>query len=309
MIRRRASIDLGTHTARLLVADVACSDGQSLSVARKREYIRLSDGFDPVQGTLHPKACTRAIDTMKRFSDLLHGLGVEDTHAVATGILRSAENRGSLFQDIEERTGIRLRLLRGEEEARLTAKGVLSALKIPREDSVIFDLGGGSTEFIWNHAQGTEVKSLPLGALVLTQQYVLHDPPDHSDMEALSGYVEGVLRDAGVHQRPNPLVVGTGGTVTTLGAMIHGVPVEEIQPGAMNGLILKREEIRDLFQRMSAMPQRDRSALPGLDLERAGVICAGTLVVLKVLDFLGVMEFRVSLSDLLEGVLIESLGG
>jgi exopolyphosphatase/guanosine-5'-triphosphate,3'-diphosphate pyrophosphatase len=99
------------------------------------------------------------------------------------------------------------------------------------------------------------------------------------------------------------LVVGTGGTVTTLGAMSHSVSVEDITPEVINGLTLERSQIEALFDRLRNLTFEERAKLPGLDPGRAGVIVAGSLVVIRILHFFKSVQLTVSMSDLLEGIL------
>jgi exopolyphosphatase/guanosine-5'-triphosphate,3'-diphosphate pyrophosphatase len=173
---------------------------------------------------------------------------------------------------------------------------------------MIFDLGGGSTEFIYGEQDLQRVQSLPLGAMVLTQRYLVSDPPGEEEMDALEQAVDDVLTQAFPEGRlkGDGLVVGTGGTVTTLGAMLYQVNIEEISPKRMNGLTLGREQVKDLFERLKVTTFDERLKLQGLDRGRADIIPAGCAVVLRILRFFKAREMVVSLSDLLEGIAIES---
>jgi exopolyphosphatase / guanosine-5'-triphosphate,3'-diphosphate pyrophosphatase len=102
------------------------------------------------------------------------------------------------------------------------------------------------------------------------------------------------------------LLIGTGGTVTTLAAMVHGIGADEIDPERMNGLILEKNRVEELFSRMSRMPLGERLQMPGLDQGRAEVILGGTLAVIEILKYFDASETMISLSDLLEGVLFEN---
>ncbi|MBW2207273.1 MAG: hypothetical protein JRG79_10210, partial [Deltaproteobacteria bacterium] len=104
------------------------------------------------------------------------------------------------------------------------------------------------------------------------------------------------------------LLVGTGGTVTTLGAMIHHIAIPDIRPEGMNGLTLEREAVEALFEVMKQMPNKERVLLDGLDRGRADVILAGTLVVLRIMHIFQFPVLTISMSDILEGILIAALG-
>ncbi|MFH0845144.1 MAG: hypothetical protein V1930_06670, partial [Pseudomonadota bacterium] len=198
----------------------------------------------------------------------------------------------------------------GEEEARLTCKGVLHSLNMDNNPFLIFDLGGGSTEFVAGQIEANEVKSLPLGTLILTQRYLSKDPPDEEGLKALAHHVDRVLKEGlpqPFHKEGNRLLVGTGGTVTTLAAMEEGISTEEISPERMNGVILRRDALEAFFERMVRVTTKERLGFQGLDEGRADVIPAGAMVVIRIMHLFKAHRMTVSLSDLLEGVLIDGL--
>jgi exopolyphosphatase/guanosine-5'-triphosphate,3'-diphosphate pyrophosphatase len=307
-----ASIDIGSHTARLLVAQSIGPPELLEPLFRKRVYIRLAEDFHmESRGTLQPEAIGRTLKSLEDFASLTKGYGVECTHAVSTGVVREASNRDEFLRLIYERTGIEVEVISGEEEAWLTEKGVLHALNMGNGPFMIFDLGGGSTEFIYGKRDSRKVKSVPLGAMVLTQKYLTSDPPQRVRIEALGKEVDGLLK-VSFSKYPHlkdGLLVGTGGTVTALAAMIYAIDMEEISPERMNGLILEREQLEDLFRRIKTMTRDERLKLPGLDRGRAEAIPAGCMAVIRILRFLKSARMVVCLSDLLEGILIAYLQG
>ena len=308
-----ASMDIGSHTARLLVARSIGPPKLLESLFRKRVYIRLAEEFHPEErGVLQPEAIGRALKCLKDFASVTEGYGVESTHAVTTGVVREAANRDEFLGRIQEHTGIEVEVISGEKEARFTEEGVLHALNVGSGPFVIFDLGGGSTEFIHGKGDSRQVKSVPLGAMLLAQKYLTSDPPQREGVEALGKEVDGLLKVSFPSNPPfrkEGLLVGTGGTVTTLAAMIYAIDVEEISPEIMNGLILEAEQLEDLFERIKTMTTEERLELPGLDRGRADVIPAGCMAVIRILRFLESPRMVVCLSDLLEGLLIAYLRG
>jgi exopolyphosphatase/guanosine-5'-triphosphate,3'-diphosphate pyrophosphatase len=307
MTKPCASIDIGSHTARLLIAEKSGSQGILRPLIRKRDYIRLSEGFDRAgKRIIQPDAIDRTLDVLRGFSRSLKTFDVGSVHAVATGLFREAANRDEFLDRIYESTGIRVRTITGDEEALLTGRGVLNALDIRKEPFIIFDLGGGSTEFLSGNGGGQTVRSIPLGAGILTQAYLKADPPEKNEIHALSTQIDQILTESGMEEVGAGdvyLVVGTGGTVTTLGAMSHSVSVEDITPEVINGLTLERSQIEGLFDRLRNLTLEERAKLPGLDPGRAGVIVAGSLIVIRILHFFKSFQLTVSMSDLLEAVL------
>lgn len=308
-----ASIDVGSHTARLLIVQKVGPPGHFRPVLRKRTYIRLAQDFHlHGKGSLQQEAIERTLNALEDFASVARRFRVESTRAVSTGVVREASNREEFLGIIEHRTGIKVRVISGEEEARLTEQGVLRALKMGNRPSLIFDLGGGSTEFIYGEQDSRKFSSVPLGAMLLTQRYLSADPPGEEKVRAVAKEVDRLLREifSGCsHLGTGGPVVGTGGTVTTLAAMVHGVEIREISHERMNGLILHRERLENLFLRLKTMTIEERLKLPGLDRGRADVIVAGCMAVIRILHFFKSPHMVVSLSDLLEGILVEYLEG
>jgi exopolyphosphatase/guanosine-5'-triphosphate,3'-diphosphate pyrophosphatase len=308
MTKSCASIDIGSHTARLLIAEKSGPQGILRPLIRKRDYIRLSEGFDRAgKKIIQPDAIARTLNALKDFSQSLKTFDAGSVRAVATGLFREAANRDEFLDRIYESTGIRVRTLTGDEEALLTGRGVLNALNIRKKPFVIFDLGGGSTEFVSGRGAKPDVKSIPIGAGIMTQAYLKSDPPEKNEIRILSAHIDQILTESGMGKGvvgDDYSIVGTGGTVTTLGAMFHKVPVEDITPERINGLRLTRFHIEALFDSLRNLKLEERAKLPGLDSGRAGVIVAGSLIVIRILHFFKSIQLTVSMSDLLEGILL-----
>jgi exopolyphosphatase/guanosine-5'-triphosphate,3'-diphosphate pyrophosphatase len=301
-----AALDIGSHTARLLVSEWVGEAGVLKPLLRKRTYIRLAKGFEAGKARrIQPDAIERTAGAVDDLVRAAREMGSREILAVATGIVREAENQERFLRAVESRTGIGVRVIGGEEEALLTSLGVLHGLRIQKGNLVIFDLGGGSTEFLIEERGCRRVLSLSLGAAVSTERYLLSDPPEDEDMAKLEKEVTATLGNAlsreGVGERT---LVGTGGTVTTLAATAHGIAADEISPERMNGLSLAMAGLEDLFQKMKSMTTGERMDALSMDQGRAEVIVAGCLIVLCILRFFRVQKLTVSVSDLLEGILI-----
>lgn len=313
MEKTLASIDVGSHTARLLIAKASGVTRSIQQVARKRAYIRLAEGFDPSGNQIiQPEAMDGALEVLRGFSHHAERFRVEETYAVATGVVREASNGKQFLDRILEETGVRVRLISGVEEASLTATGALHALERLPHASLVFDLGGGSTEFFFGREGAAAATSVPLGAMNLKKRYFTSDPPTARQVDALSKHIDGCLGESIPRMWTFPddcFVVGTGGTVTTLAAMIHHILPGEVTPGRMNGLVLQRRQIETLFGGIRSLSVEKIRKLPGLDEGRADVILAGCLATIRILHFCRAQKLTVSLSDLLEGILIKHLLG
>ncbi len=313
MKRPRAAIDIGTHTARLLIASDPGPSGQLRSLARKRAYIRLAKGFDySEKRIIQPDSMDRTINVLHDFLHEIRAFDARSTQAIATGVVREAANRDEFLGRIFEQTGIRVKLVTGDEEAQLTAKGVLHALGVQTRPFFLFDLGGGSTEFFFKSRDIQAVRSIPLGAAILTHEHLKSDPPEQAQVDLLSGHIDHCLNKSdpvSAWSGERVFVAGTGGTVTTLAMILHGIVSKDVSVERINGLVMKRQQIETLFDKMMGMQFEERIKLPGLDKGRAGIILAGSLVVIRILHFFKAPQLTVCLSDLLEGILINHFDG
>ncbi len=303
-----ASIDLGSHTARLLIA--RWEQGSLETLLRKRAYVRLAQDFEsPESGILKQDGIERALKSLGEFKAEIEKYRIKRTRAVATGVVREAANRDFFIDLVRERTGIAVEVITGEEEARLTGLGICHGLALEHRPFFAFDLGGGTTEFLLVTKKGdSKALSLPLGAMIMTQRHLASDPPKAREIESLKKETRGLLLKAFPDEAMPTTLVGTGGTVTTLAAMLHGIDVQAIGPERMNGLLLRVQLLEELLGRLKGLRISERAALPGLDPGRADVILAGSLVVTEILNFFHSSEMMVSLSDLLEGALLDSVG-
>jgi exopolyphosphatase/guanosine-5'-triphosphate,3'-diphosphate pyrophosphatase len=306
-----ASIDLGSHTARMLIAQWNGEESFLKPLLRKRAYIRLAHDFDaPEERTIKADAVDRAVRSLKSFTELSRAFAISWIQVVATGVVREAVNRDDFVGLLQRTTHMPVRVLSGEEEARLTGLGVSRSLDIRSRSFLVFDLGGGSTEFLSAGKAEPEALSVPLGAALLTRKFLTSDPPRQEEITRTSVEVAEVLE----RFLPGPIkagyapIIATGGTVTTLAAIIHDLDPDKISPEGMNGLVVKTSQVECLFAQMSKMPLSERLKMRALDKGRAEVILGGTLVALGILKFFNISEIIISLSDLLEGVLFERLG-
>lgn len=307
MTQAVASIDLGSHTARLLIAQRSGSSPWGWTpLLRRRAYIRLAADWGPGgEGGIGPDAAARACDALRKFSRLIADYKVSAVRAVATGIIRDAIRGDRLLAHLHEQTGIRIELISGEREALLSAKGACAALNISGP-YLVFDLGGGTTEFLRDMGGAPRPVSLSLGAGVLTRRFIRSDPPEADELAAISSEVEQRLKPVALDIAGAPLVVGTGGSVTTLAAMVHGITGDDIRPHSVNGLILTLPQLEACLTQIKSLKIAERVACLGLDPGRADVIVAGSLAIIGILRFLGKSELVVSMSDLLEGLLMDT---
>lgn len=295
---RVAAVDLGTNSTRLLVADV--DEGRIEEVVRRLAITRLGEGVDERRRLL-PLPIARVRNVLADYRRELESLGAERTLAVATSAVRDAENGEAFLGEVEWSYGFATRLLSGEQEAQLTFAGVTADRRL-QPDTLVIDVGGGSTELIGGGPAGAAFHiSLDLGCVRLTERFLHGDPPTKAELEECAGGVREALGDLDVEVSH---AVGVAGTVTTLAALDLGLA--EYDPDAIHGHRISAEAVRRQTARLAELPVAERRQVPGLEPDRAPVIVAGGVIVGEVLRHFGLGELEASEHDLLHGIALEA---
>jgi len=308
-----ASLDLGTNTFRLLIADAISRDSLS-PLLTKRAITRLGEGFSQ-QGLIQPSAINRSMAVLHDFARIIDHYQVDTVCAVATSVVREAANGEAFIQQVYDKTGIPVKTLNGFEEARLSLKGVLSVLEHRTAPALVFDIGGGSTELILaKDTRPLAIESTPLGVLFLSERCPTSDPPTQGELSRLSATIRKQLSLTGFHDAipppvlqgdPSPLhLIGTAGTVTTLAAIDQKMEIYD--PGAINNYRLSRERLLTIYQRLTTLTALQRTAVTGLEKGREAVIIPGTAIVLEIMNIFRCDHLTVSDAGLLEGILLDS---
>jgi len=271
-----AAVDLGTNTTRLLVADVA--GGRVEELHRETRITRLGEGVDS-RHRLLPLPIARVRNALTDYRRTAESLGAERTLLVATSAVRDAENGEAFLGEIEWSYGFSTQLLSGDEEARLTRRGV-GELGV---GTLLVDLGGGSTELVL----GGFHTSLPLGSVRFTER---HGDDAVANIEA----ARSLLPDL----EPED-AVGVAATITSIAVLDLGL--EEYDRDRVHGHVLTRDGARAQLERLTGLRLDERRRVPGLDPERAPVIVAGAAILVAILDAYGLDSIRVSERDLLDG--------
>jgi exopolyphosphatase/guanosine-5'-triphosphate,3'-diphosphate pyrophosphatase len=305
-----AAIDVGSLTVRLAVA-APTSDRKFQMLLHRREITGLGQGL-AATGDLAPEAMDRTLAALKDFQQVMAAHHVKVYRAVGTQALRQARNRQVFLDRARDFLGLTVEVLAPEEEARLSLTGVLSALDpkmLGRPAVLVVDVGGGSTEFaLVSRGQEPVVASLPLGVLTLSQARPLGDPPEPEKVAALK--VELAARLSAFY-RENikpfltavPRLIGTAGAATTLAAM-H-LKLREYDAAKVNNLVLTRTQVAALAELLAGLSEAERGILIGIEPAKAGVMVAGALIVLTILEVCGQDSLVVIDAGLLEGVLQE----
>ncbi|MCH8030158.1 MAG: Ppx/GppA family phosphatase [Candidatus Dadabacteria bacterium] len=301
---RIASIDLGTNTFRMMVADADRGGIKKLHV--EREITRLSGGFRAEYGLISAEAAERSIRAVSRFSEIAKRCCVENLRAVATSVVREARNGVEFIQRIKRETAIDVEIITWEEEARLTVLGVLNSVPLNTDYALIFDIGGGSTEYmLLKGGNIIRMGSASLGVVRLCEKHIGGvGIPAEGDLDALSGEIEQVMStelDSFDKEFGGELtLISTAGTPTTLASIDLGE--EPYNPELVNGHVLSRNALRVMFDTLVNLDIRGRARMRGMEKGREDLLIPGCMILIKTMEMFYKDEVTVSDGGLLEGI-------
>jgi exopolyphosphatase / guanosine-5'-triphosphate,3'-diphosphate pyrophosphatase len=287
---RVATVDIGTNTVLLLVADRA-PDGALRAVHEAATITRLGEGVDRTR-TLKPEAIERTRACLKAYADVVSRHGVLRVAVVGTSAMRDAGGGDEIRSSVKELFGVEARTISGEEEARMTFRGALSGLSLQGGEVAVFDIGGGSTEVVIGTVAGVSfAHSFDVGSVRMTERHVKSDPPTDAELAAIRGEVRAALTDV-PRPAPGTPVVGIAGTMTTLVAVL--LRMHPYDAARVHGHELSLVQMDALTSQLASVPLSERKVMPGLEPKRADVIVAGAIVASEVTRALGATEVIVS---------------
>ena len=267
-MRRLAAIDLGTNTVRLLVVEASGPEWRALH--EEQSVTRLGQG-QAATGVLQQAAMRRTVDVVAAFVRRAEGMGVRDVRIVATSAVREAGNGTEFLAMVGSSSGREVRVISGKEEASLTLLGVAEGLPDLKGHFLLFDIGGGSTEFVLARAgRPTAAVSLRLGVVELAERFMGAGSVDAARYYVMASEV-GTRLAAGltepVLRHGTSTLVGSAGTVTTLAALDLGLQAYDAR--RVHGHRLTRVAVEGLRGRLAALSLAERSALPSHEPGRA----------------------------------------
>ena len=300
---RRAVIDVGTNSVKLLVADVR--GGVVEPLVEESEQTRLGAGFYESK-RLQPAAVALTAKAVGEFAAKARGLEAAAVRVIATSAARDAVNPGELIAAIESASGIKVEIISGEQEADWAFQGVTTDAELARQPLLLLDVGGGSTEFILG-AGGQKFfrESFQLGTVRMLEYLPPGDPPTSMELADCRDWMRHFLR-AETQPRLEPALreciksgdasavqlVGTGGTSTILARM--EARMEDFDRARIEGTRLTLAQVRSHVERLWALPLAERQKIIGLPKKRADVILPGVVIYEMVMELFGFADLRIS---------------
>jgi exopolyphosphatase / guanosine-5'-triphosphate,3'-diphosphate pyrophosphatase len=286
-----AVVDIGTNSTRLLVAEV---DGGVHELDRRTIVTRLGEGVDRT-GRLGEQPIDRVLEALDSYREAIARADIRT--AVMTSAVRDAANGPEFAKRVERELGVSARTLTGEEEAHLTYRGA-TALRDDTEPLLCVDIGGGSTELV----VGTRGRvcfhaSTQTGVVRHSERHLHHDPPTPGELAALAA-------DVKVPVAPAHAAVAVAGAPTSCAAI--DLELEPYDSARVEGHVLTVVRLREIRDRLAALPLAELSRVRGLHPDRAPVIVAGVVILLRVLEAYGLDRVEASERDILWGVALAS---
>jgi exopolyphosphatase / guanosine-5'-triphosphate,3'-diphosphate pyrophosphatase len=300
---RVAVVDVGSNSGRVVVIRIGES-GHFEVLANGRAPLRLER--DLRRGDrLSAQTIERTAAAIRDFRAIARSAGADTVVAVATSAVRESANGDELVARAEAESGVRVRVIDGDDEARYTFLGAVHGL--PVVDGLVADLGGGSLELTrFDDRAPVRSWTLPLGSLRLSDRFLETDPPSRKEVAALVEHVRATLRDGGVGElAAGERLVGTGGTIRNLAKIDQTARRYPIP--RLHGYVLQQERVREIGDVLGSRTSSRRRLVPGLSRERADSIVGGTLAVLSLMEHVSASALAVSSHGLREGLALDAL--
>jgi exopolyphosphatase / guanosine-5'-triphosphate,3'-diphosphate pyrophosphatase len=295
---RRAVIDVGTNSVKLLVADVRGRDVQP--VHEESKQTRLGKGFYE-SNRLQSEAIVRTAEAVREFAEIARDKKAVAVRVIATSAARDAVNANELTSTITRASDLKVEIISGEQEAAWAFQGVTTDTELAHAPLLLLDVGGGSTEFI--HGQGNHThfaRSFPLGTVRLLEKFPHGDPPTRGEFTKCRDWLKDFLHHE-VRPQLEPALktetgaiqlVGTGGTTSILARIEK--KLDRFDREKIERTVLSVEQVVTHRKNLWKLPMDERKEVPGLPKLRADVILTGVLIFEVVMEEFGFKELHVS---------------
>ena len=295
---RAASIDLGSNSTRMLIADI--TNGTLTTIYKEHQVTRMADKLSESK-IISKEAIKRVLKVLAGYFKTINKNNVENIQIVGTAALRDATNSQEIIQLIEKKFGFEVDIVSGEEEGVLTSVGVLNSLG-SLENFLIVDIGGRSTEFIYDYDKKIVSKSVNIGVVSLSELFFDQLPPQEKSVLLAREYIESHLLELNAFD--GRLLVGVAGTFTSLASIF--LEQTQFNEKEIHLTELKNEDVFKISNELLHLNEPQIiTKYKGLDPKRAKTIQAGILLTKEIISKYNVNSIKVSNSDILEGVILK----
>ena len=294
-----AAIDCGSNSTRLLIAEVRA--GELFPLFKTHKVTKTSEGLES-SNEISKDAKNRLIKILREYLKRINTENVDQIFITGTAVFRDANNSDEVIEEIRKKLDLEIQVISGQEEGYLTSLGVLSSNTI-NNDFFIVDIGGRSTELIYDSENRTNVHSLDLGVVSLTERISNVNHMSEADRNEGDNLIQQSL-DLEIDTK-NISMIGVSGTFTSIASIYLGQKIyneEEIHLTTLNN-----SWIQDLSSQLNQMTEAQIiSSYPSLDPKRAKTLSTGVLIVCNIMKKFKFQELKVSKSDILEGLILKN---
>ncbi len=328
MPMKLASIDIGTNSTRLLIAEY--KNGKFISLARKMVVTRIGGNLDR-DGKISGYSAEKTLEVLSGYKQLMEKEKVSKYRAIGTSALRQASNSDWFLSYIYEKLGMQVEIVSGDREAYFSFTGAVRDIDIESilrgverfrdgncsrskvsykdrsrcENVLVVDIGGGSSEFILGSHNCSIIltESIDMGCVRLTEKFINSNPPPIEDLNNMRVFIRKELKNTIEKIKKNgfSFIIGLAGTITTLAAI--DLNLREYSREKIHHHILSLSKIKQIYKNLCSLSLQERKKVIGLEPERADVIIGGTAVVLEIMELLEENIIVVSENDILNGII------
>ena len=293
-------LDIGTNSIKFFLFSI--ENGKSTTIIDTNNISRLGEGLLKT-GLMSDEAMNRNIEALREFVKSAEEENVKEITAVGTMCLRTAKNSDVFLKRVKDELGLTIKVIPGEEEARLSYLAVLSTIGNTDKNVVVFDTGGGSTEFIFGKGANLNNRiSLNLGAVHPTEEFLISDPVTNDELKKMQDYMLDFFGERITEKRADYLI-GIGGTVTSMGAVMH--KMVKYDPTIIQGSQMSLEEVKKQIVLYQNKTIEERKQIPGLQPKRADVILAGAGIINTIMEIFMIDSFTISDRGLRHGLMFD----
>lgn len=295
-----ASIDIGTNTVLLMMAEVT---DRIEEISDTAIITRLGEGLKRT-GVLSKQAMERTLNALRRYRSMIDECSVDEILCAGTAALREAENRDDFLELVKNEVSLSIDVISEHDEAYYTYLSVRHGMSDSIDEMAIIDIGGGSTEVIHGTREHfIDFVSLPIGSVKLTEMFIKHDPPSEQEVKAVRDHITSNLKLP--FKKPLKTVVGTAGTITTLGSIGIGLSVWDKKQ--IHQMVMNRARIKEIAHQLLAMKKDERASVPGIEKGREDIIPQGIILLHEIMKFLEAEELIIDANGVRHGMLCKKM--
>ena len=292
-----AAIDCGSNSTRLLIADV--QEGKLQNLYKEHVVTRLSDNVDTTN-IISEDSLKRFIKVLRKYIRKIEEFDIQEVFCIGTAVFRNSSNSVEVIEEVKKRLNLEIRMISGEEEGILTGLGVQSSFD-KLENYLIVDIGGQSTELIFDVDKKLNIKSENIGVVSLNENFFYEYPIRENEEDRAAEFFNQIFEDIDFHERE---LIGVSGTFTSLGSIF--LKQKNYDENAIDKITIRQNSVDNIYRKLKSLslPQI-MSNYPNLDPKRASTITPGIFLVVNLLKKYKIKQLKVSKSDILEGLILK----